>query len=46
CQSEAAENLPEDQKPECHPFWTDEDCNMPLPYDLEDIIADLQSLVQ
>ncbi|XP_071613037.1 alpha-ketoglutarate-dependent dioxygenase FTO isoform X2 [Heliangelus exortis] len=46
CQSQAAENLPEDQKPECHPFWTDEDCNMPLPYDLEDIIADLQNLVQ
>ncbi|KAM9374250.1 alpha-ketoglutarate-dependent dioxygenase FTO [Phaethornis superciliosus] len=46
CQSEAAENLPEDQKPECHPFWTADDCNMPLPYDLEEIIADLQNLVQ
>ncbi|XP_051485477.1 alpha-ketoglutarate-dependent dioxygenase FTO isoform X2 [Apus apus] len=46
CQSEAAETLPEDQKPECHPFWTDDDCNMPLPYDLEEIIAYLQKLVQ
>ncbi|KFO88712.1 Alpha-ketoglutarate-dependent dioxygenase FTO, partial [Buceros rhinoceros silvestris] len=45
CQSEAAESLPEDQKPECHPFWTDE-CNMPLPYDLEEVIAHLQNLVQ
>ncbi|XP_049662703.1 alpha-ketoglutarate-dependent dioxygenase FTO isoform X3 [Accipiter gentilis] len=46
CQSEAAESLPEDQKPECHPFWTDDDCNMPLPYDLEEVIANLQNLVQ
>ncbi|KAL2300333.1 hypothetical protein Nmel_012304 [Mimus melanotis] len=37
CQSDVAESLPEDQKPECHPFWTDDDeCNMPLPYDLEE----------
>ncbi|XP_029880186.1 alpha-ketoglutarate-dependent dioxygenase FTO isoform X6 [Aquila chrysaetos chrysaetos] len=46
CQSEAAESLPEDQKPECHPFWTDDECNMPLPYDLEEVIANLQNLVQ
>ncbi|XP_066050382.1 alpha-ketoglutarate-dependent dioxygenase FTO isoform X2 [Chamaea fasciata] len=47
CQSDAAESLPEDQKPECHPFWTDDDeCNMPLPYDLEEVIAYLQNLVQ
>ncbi|XP_057285561.1 alpha-ketoglutarate-dependent dioxygenase FTO isoform X4 [Pezoporus wallicus] len=46
CQSEAAESLPEDQKPECHPFWTDDECNMSLPYDLEEVIADLQNLVQ
>ncbi|KFV83071.1 Alpha-ketoglutarate-dependent dioxygenase FTO, partial [Struthio camelus australis] len=46
CQSQAAESLPEDQKPECHPFWTDDDSNMPLPYDLEEVIANLQSLVQ
>ncbi|KFQ44344.1 Alpha-ketoglutarate-dependent dioxygenase FTO, partial [Nestor notabilis] len=46
CQSEAAESLPEDQKPESHPFWTDDECNMPLPYDLEEVIADLQNLVQ
>ncbi|XP_061221059.1 alpha-ketoglutarate-dependent dioxygenase FTO isoform X1 [Neopsephotus bourkii] len=46
CQSEAAESLPEDQKPECHPFWTDDECNMSLPYDLEEVITDLQNLVQ
>ncbi|XP_010583157.1 PREDICTED: alpha-ketoglutarate-dependent dioxygenase FTO isoform X1 [Haliaeetus leucocephalus] len=46
CQSEAAESLPEDQKPECHPFWTNDECNMPLPYDLEEVIANLQNLVQ
>ncbi|XP_027540781.1 alpha-ketoglutarate-dependent dioxygenase FTO isoform X3 [Neopelma chrysocephalum] len=47
CQSDAAESLPEDQKPECHPFWTDDDeCNMPLPYDLEEVIAYLQNLTQ
>ncbi|XP_047931300.1 alpha-ketoglutarate-dependent dioxygenase FTO isoform X4 [Anser cygnoides] len=46
CQSEAAESLPEDQKPECHPFWTNDECNMPLPYDLEEVIAHLQNLVQ
>ncbi|XP_025924649.1 alpha-ketoglutarate-dependent dioxygenase FTO isoform X8 [Apteryx rowi] len=46
CQSQAAESLPEDQKPECHPFWVDDDSNMPLPYDLEAVIANLQSLAQ
>ncbi|XP_068267551.1 alpha-ketoglutarate-dependent dioxygenase FTO isoform X2 [Nyctibius grandis] len=46
CRSEAAESLPEDQKPECHPFWTDDECNMPLPFDLEEIITNLQNLVQ
>ncbi|KAM8983093.1 alpha-ketoglutarate-dependent dioxygenase FTO isoform 4-T4 [Ara ararauna] len=46
CQSEAAESLPEDRKPECHPLWTDDECNMSLPYDLEEVIADLQNLVQ
>ncbi|XP_062442137.1 alpha-ketoglutarate-dependent dioxygenase FTO isoform X1 [Rhea pennata] len=46
CQSKAAERLPEDQKPECHPFWIDDDSNMPLPYDLEEVIANLQNLVQ
>ncbi|XP_035192412.1 alpha-ketoglutarate-dependent dioxygenase FTO isoform X1 [Oxyura jamaicensis] len=46
CQSEAAESLPEDEKPECHPFWTNDECNMPLPYDLEEVIAQLQNLVQ
>ncbi|XP_075017236.1 alpha-ketoglutarate-dependent dioxygenase FTO isoform X8 [Calonectris borealis] len=46
CQSEAAESLPEDQRPECHPFWTDDEFNMPLPYDLEEVIANLQNLVQ
>ncbi|KGL79921.1 Alpha-ketoglutarate-dependent dioxygenase FTO, partial [Tinamus guttatus] len=46
CQSQAAENLPEDEQPECHPFWIDDDSNMPLPYDLEEVIANLQSLAQ
>ncbi|OXB64268.1 hypothetical protein ASZ78_002983 [Callipepla squamata] len=46
CQSDAAESLPEEQKPECHPFWTKEESNMPLPFDLEEIIVHLQSLVQ
>uniref|UniRef100_A0A8C4KFS0 Alpha-ketoglutarate-dependent dioxygenase FTO n=2 Tax=Dromaius novaehollandiae TaxID=8790 RepID=A0A8C4KFS0_DRONO len=46
CQSQAAESLPEDQKPECHPFWIDDDSNMPLPYDLEEVIANLQGLAQ
>ncbi|XP_048172389.1 alpha-ketoglutarate-dependent dioxygenase FTO isoform X1 [Corvus hawaiiensis] len=32
CQSDAAESLPEEQKPECHPFWTDNDESLHNPF--------------
>ncbi|XP_044283668.1 alpha-ketoglutarate-dependent dioxygenase FTO isoform X5 [Varanus komodoensis] len=44
CHSQLAESLPEDEKPECHPYWEEEDV-MPLPFDLEDIIAELQNIL-
>ncbi|XP_006026636.2 alpha-ketoglutarate-dependent dioxygenase FTO isoform X3 [Alligator sinensis] len=46
CQSQLAKSLPDEQKPECHPYWKNDDSNMPLPYDLEEVIAKLQALLQ
>ncbi|XP_074865284.1 alpha-ketoglutarate-dependent dioxygenase FTO isoform X5 [Carettochelys insculpta] len=46
CQCQLAVSLPEDQRPKCHPFWKDDDSSMPLPYDLEEIIANLQILLE
>ncbi|XP_060109559.1 alpha-ketoglutarate-dependent dioxygenase FTO isoform X2 [Heteronotia binoei] len=44
CHSQLAECLPEDEKPECRPYWEEDDPNMPLPFDLEDIVCELESL--
>nr|XP_034974910.1 alpha-ketoglutarate-dependent dioxygenase FTO isoform X5 [Zootoca vivipara] len=46
CHSQLVENLPKDEKPECHPYWQEGDASMPLPFNLEDIIAELQSLLE
>ncbi|XP_042294375.1 alpha-ketoglutarate-dependent dioxygenase FTO isoform X5 [Sceloporus undulatus] len=46
CHSKIAESLPDDEKPECHPYWQDDDASMPLPFNLEDIIAELQNLLE
>ncbi|XP_068938581.1 alpha-ketoglutarate-dependent dioxygenase FTO isoform X5 [Petaurus breviceps papuanus] len=42
CQSRIAQNLPEDQRPICWPYWEDDDPEMPLPFDLSNIILELQ----
>nr|XP_056718856.1 alpha-ketoglutarate-dependent dioxygenase FTO [Euleptes europaea] len=44
CHSQLAECLPADEKPECRPYWEDDDPNMPLPFDLEGIIRELENL--
>ncbi|XP_069495686.1 alpha-ketoglutarate-dependent dioxygenase FTO [Ambystoma mexicanum] len=46
CRSPIARSLPADQKPVCHPFWRDNDPSMPLPFDLEEIISELDQLFQ
>nr|XP_028595938.1 alpha-ketoglutarate-dependent dioxygenase FTO isoform X9 [Podarcis muralis] len=46
CHSQLVENLPKDEKPECHPYWQEGDASMPLPFNLEEIIAELQSLLE
>ncbi|XP_075796413.1 alpha-ketoglutarate-dependent dioxygenase FTO isoform X13 [Pelodiscus sinensis] len=46
CQCQLALSLPEEQKPKCHPFWKDDDSSMPLPYDLEEVIDNLQILLK
>ncbi|XP_072488337.1 alpha-ketoglutarate-dependent dioxygenase FTO isoform X9 [Notamacropus eugenii] len=42
CQSRVAQNLPEDQRPICWPYWEDDDPEMPLPFHLSNIILELQ----
>nr|XP_060643809.1 alpha-ketoglutarate-dependent dioxygenase FTO [Anolis sagrei ordinatus] len=46
CHSQLADRLPEGEKPECHPYWEDDDASMPLPFNLEVIIAELQNLLE
>ncbi|XP_051884222.1 alpha-ketoglutarate-dependent dioxygenase FTO isoform X2 [Pristis pectinata] len=43
CQSRLANNLPIDEQPECRPYWHEGDPNMPLPFDLEEIISLLRN---
>ncbi|XP_070809041.1 alpha-ketoglutarate-dependent dioxygenase FTO [Pituophis catenifer annectens] len=46
CHSPLTENLPEDEKPKCKPYWEDNDPRMPLPFDLDDIIFELQTILE
>ncbi|XP_062922924.1 alpha-ketoglutarate-dependent dioxygenase FTO isoform X9 [Mobula hypostoma] len=43
CQSRLANNLPADEQPECRPYWHEGDPNMPLPFDLEEIVSLLRN---
>ncbi|XP_069072412.1 alpha-ketoglutarate-dependent dioxygenase FTO isoform X3 [Pleurodeles waltl] len=45
CRSQIARNLPADQKPLCHPNWTEDDASMPLPFDLDSVISELEHLM-
>ncbi|XP_063168909.1 alpha-ketoglutarate-dependent dioxygenase FTO isoform X2 [Candoia aspera] len=46
CHSPLSKNLPKDEKPKCHPYWQDDDPSMPLPFNLDDIIFELQSILE
>ncbi|GCB74059.1 hypothetical protein scyTo_0003143 [Scyliorhinus torazame] len=39
CQSRLANSLPVDEQPECRPHWYNGDSDMPLPFDMEEIIS-------
>ncbi|KAA0723410.1 Alpha-ketoglutarate-dependent dioxygenase FTO [Triplophysa tibetana] len=44
CQSSLAQTLPPEEAPVDRPFWSNEDPDMPLPFDLSDIISRVESL--
>ncbi|XP_023577559.1 alpha-ketoglutarate-dependent dioxygenase FTO isoform X2 [Octodon degus] len=44
CQTRIARSLPWDQKPECQPYWEQDDPSMPLPFDLTDVVSELGEL--
>ncbi|XP_053571726.1 LOW QUALITY PROTEIN: alpha-ketoglutarate-dependent dioxygenase FTO [Bombina bombina] len=46
CRSKLAKSLPPDQAPRCHPYWTDEDPTMPLPFDLSALVFKLEDLAK
>ncbi|KAK9392694.1 hypothetical protein NXF25_016783 [Crotalus adamanteus] len=46
CHSSLSENLPEDEKPKCQPYWQDKDPSMPLPFNLDAIIFELQTILE
>ncbi|XP_045675026.1 alpha-ketoglutarate-dependent dioxygenase FTO isoform X1 [Phyllostomus hastatus] len=45
CQCRTARTLPADQRPECRPYWEQDDPAMPLPFDLTDLVAELRGLL-
>ncbi|KAJ7311857.1 hypothetical protein JRQ81_006172 [Phrynocephalus forsythii] len=46
CHTPLALSLPEEEKPRCHPYWEVGDNNLPLPFNLKDIIAELQNVME
>lgn len=42
CESRIAQTLPEQQKPDCRPYWEKDDPTMPLPFDLTDMVSELR----
>ncbi|XP_058237899.1 alpha-ketoglutarate-dependent dioxygenase FTO isoform X3 [Hemibagrus wyckioides] len=45
CQSSLAQTLPPEEAPVDRPYWTSDDPDMPLPFDLSDIISRVESLL-
>ncbi|XP_041125198.1 alpha-ketoglutarate-dependent dioxygenase FTO isoform X1 [Polyodon spathula] len=45
CQSRLAKTLPADEEPICHPYWSDHNASMPLPFDLQEILSRLEDIV-
>ncbi|XP_034155571.1 alpha-ketoglutarate-dependent dioxygenase FTO isoform X2 [Pangasianodon hypophthalmus] len=45
CQSSLAQTLPPEEAPVDRPYWTSDDPEMPLPFDLSDIISRVESLL-
>ncbi|XP_077085042.1 alpha-ketoglutarate-dependent dioxygenase FTO [Siphateles boraxobius] len=45
CQSSLAQTLPPEETPVDRPYWTNDDPDMPLPFDLSDIINRVESLL-
>ncbi|KAI4888601.1 hypothetical protein NFI96_005601 [Prochilodus magdalenae] len=45
CQSSLAQTLPPEEAPVDRPYWSNDDPDMPLPFDLSDIISRVESLL-
>ncbi|KAK7170370.1 hypothetical protein R3I94_000558 [Phoxinus phoxinus] len=45
CQSSLAQTLPPEEAPVDRPYWSNDDPDMPLPFDLSDIINRVESLL-
>lgn len=45
CQSSLAQTLPPEEAPVDRPYWSNEDPDMPLPFDLSEIINRVESLL-
>lgn len=45
CQSSLAQTLPPEESPVDRPYWSSDDPDMPLPFDLSDIISRVESLL-
>ncbi|KAI5626184.1 alpha-ketoglutarate-dependent dioxygenase FTO isoform X2 [Silurus asotus] len=45
CQSSLAQTLPPEEAPVDRPYWSSDDPDMPLPFDLSDIISRVESLL-
>ncbi|KAM5137994.1 alpha-ketoglutarate-dependent dioxygenase FTO isoform 2-T2 [Mantella aurantiaca] len=46
CRCKLAKSLPVDQRPQCYPYWEEEDSSIPMPFDLSKTLSELEHLIQ
>ncbi|XP_018410223.1 PREDICTED: alpha-ketoglutarate-dependent dioxygenase FTO [Nanorana parkeri] len=46
CRCKLAKSLPVDQRPQCYPYWEEDDPSMPMPFDLSKILSELEHLIK
>ncbi|XP_040184672.1 alpha-ketoglutarate-dependent dioxygenase FTO [Rana temporaria] len=44
CRCRSAKSLPVDQRPQCYPFWEEDDSSFPMPFDLSKTLSELEDL--
>nr|DBA17061.1 TPA: hypothetical protein GDO54_002568 [Pyxicephalus adspersus] len=46
CKCKLAKSLPADQRPQCYPYWEEDDPSFPMPFDLTKTLSELEHLIK